>query len=99
MTQFDFKNSNMSSLTNIETNTQVAVRQLPDLPETFPGPIIGCICSSCKTFFRSAGGAGAGVGNLGTLSGHPVIQSSIKKFKSDLNKLTLLRFESKNDKN
>lgn len=36
---------------------------------------------------------GSGVGNLGTLGGHPVIQSSIKKFKSDLNKLTLLRLE------
>ena len=71
----------------------VALRQLPDLPDAFPGPIIGCICSSCKTFFRSANATGSGVGNLGTLGGHPVIQSSIKKFKSDLNKLTLLRLE------
>ena len=83
------------STTVDHVNSSVGIRQLPDLPDTFPGPIIGCVCTSCKTFFRSANGTGAGVGNLGSLSGHPVIQSSIKKFKSDLNKLTLLRFDMK----
>jgi len=69
----------------------VALRQLPDIPESFPGPIIGCLCASCKTFFRSAqltNQAAVDFGNLGSI---PKIQSSIKKFKNDLNKLTLLR--------
>ena len=72
----------------------VALRQLPDIPESFPGPIIGCLCASCKTFFRSAqltNQAAVDFGNLGSI---PKIQSSIKKFKNDLNKLTLLRLVS-----
>ena len=69
----------------------VVVKQVPDLPESFPGPIIGCKCSTCKAFFRSASISGQNdLADLGIFQ-LPKMSNSLKRFKHDLNRLTLLR--------
>lgn len=64
------------------------VRQLPDLPESFAGPIVGCRCQSCKVFFRSASFRG---GDFGELFQLPKLANSVRRFKDDLEKLTMMR--------
>ena len=69
----------------------IVVKQVPDLPESFPGPIIGCKCSTCKAFFRSAQLSGQNdMADLGIFQ-LPKMSNSLKRFKHDLNRLTLLR--------
>lgn len=71
--------------------SNLVVKQVPDLPESFPGPIIGCKCSTCKAFFRSASISGQNdFAELGIFQ-QPKMHNSLKRFKQDLNRLTLLR--------
>ena len=60
----------------------VTAKQIPDLPETFPGPIIGCKCTTCKGFFRSAalGGQQSDFAELGIFQ-MPKMSNSLKRFK------------------
>ena len=72
-------------------SSNIVVKQIPDLPESFPGPIIGCKCSTCKSFFRTASiSINPELSDLGIFQ-MPKMANSVKKFKNDLSRLTFLR--------
>jgi hypothetical protein len=92
----DFDGSGMSGKQlELEGSSEYApaeyLRQLPDLPEVFAGPIVGCRCQSCKVFFRSASlHTNSDFNELGVFQ-LPKLANSVRRFKDDLQKLTMMR--------